>query len=77
MSQCLRDQTGEFSCKYVRVFVTVRYFEFPTFLLDSFLLALGLLLSLEVLLNLHFLRSFVLRDTVLLVLETVSYLRLW
>ena len=64
MSQCLRDQTGEFSCKYVRVFVTVRYFEFPTFLLDSFLLALGLLLSLEVLLSLHFLRSFVLRDTV-------------
>ena len=77
MSQCLRDQTGEFSCKYVRVFVTVRYFEFPTFLLDSFLLALGLYLGLEVLLNLHFLRSFVLRDTVLLVLETGSYLRLW
>ena len=49
---------------YVRVFVTVRYFEFPTFLLDSFLLALGLYLGLEVLLNLHFLRSLVLRDTV-------------
>ena len=77
MSQCLRDQTGEFSCKYVRVFVTVRYFEFPTFLLDSFLLDLGLYLSLGVLLSLHFLRSFVLRDTVLLVLETGSYLRLW
>ena len=64
MSQCQWDQTGELSCKYVRVFVTVRYSVFPTFLSDSFLLDLGLYLGLEVLLSLHFLRSFVLRDTV-------------